>query len=140
ITLASPDALCHHTNGIDNLIQDFSYAGRTLGKSPVFAATAAVTLALGIGASTSIFGVTDAVLLRPLPYQNPDRLVLLWETRPGNSRSFLYSNADFFDLRAGTGEIFAGLGGVASFRAFVPRDDGSTEQLGKALVQTNFCR
>src|SRR5207237_1150200 len=81
-----------------------------------------------------------AVLLRPLPYRNPDRLVLFWETRPGNSRSFLYSNADFFDLRAGTGEIFAGFGGVASFRAFVPREDGITEQIGKALVTTNFFR
>src|SRR5437762_2549184 len=91
--------------GFDHVIGDFAYAGRTLRKSPIFAATAAITLALGIGASTAIFGVTDAVLLRPLSYQNPDRLVLFWENRPGNTRSFLYSNADFLDLRAGTGEI-----------------------------------
>lgn len=129
-----------HTNGIDNLIKDFSYAGRTLRKSPMFAATAAVTLALGIGASTAIFGVTNAVLLRPLPYRNADRLVLICENRPGRSRSFLYSNADFFDLRGGTAEIFEDMGGVASFRAFVPREDGSTEQIGKALVTTNFFR
>src|SRR6185503_12053280 len=82
-----------HTNGIDNLIKDFSYAGRTLRKSPIFAAAAAVTLALGIGAGTAIFGVANAVLVRPLPYRNPDRLVLVfWENRPGNSRNFLYSN------------------------------------------------
>ena len=129
------------TNGVENLIRDFAYAGRGLRKSPIFATTAALTLALGIGASTAIFSVTDAVLLRPLPYQNPDRLVLVfWENRPRNIRSFTYSNADFFDLRAGTGAIFDSLGGVASFRAFVPREDGSSEQISKALVTTNFFR
>src|ERR1039458_2629540 len=130
-----------HTSKIENLIKDFTYSVRTLRRSPIFATTAAVTLALGIGASTAIFSVTNAVLLRPLPYRNPDRLVLVfWENRPANHRSFLHSNADFFDLRAGTGALFDRLGGVASFRAFVPREDGSSEQISKALVTTNFFR
>ena len=130
-----------HTNRIENLIRDFAYAIRTLRKSPIFAATVAVTLALGIGASTAIFSVTNAVLLRPLPYRDADRLVLVfWENRQANNRSFLYSNADFFDLRAGTGAIFDDIGGVAGFRAFVPREDGTSEQIGKALVTTNFFR
>ena len=130
-----------HTNRIENLIRDFAYAIRTLRKSPIFAATVAVTLALGIGASTAIFSVTNAVLLRPLPYRDADRLVLVfWENRQANNRSFLYSNADFFDLRAGTGAIFDDIGGVAGFRAFVPREDGTSEQIDKALVTTNFFR
>src|ERR1019366_6971957 len=112
------------TSRIGNLIRDFAFAGRTLRKSPTFAAAAAVTLALGIGASVAIFSVTNAVLLRPLPYPNPDRLVLVFQEKPRSQNNiFLYSNADFFDLRGGTPSVFEDLGGVASFRAFAPRED-----------------
>lgn len=130
-----------HTNRIDSLIKDLAYAGRTLRNSPIFAVTAAATLALGIGASAVLFSVTNAVLLRPLPYKNPDRLVLMfWNFRAANVENFLYSNADFFDLRAGTKSIFEDIGGVAGFRAFVTREDGGAEQISKALVTTNFFR
>jgi putative ABC transport system permease protein len=125
----------------DALRADFRYAARTLGKSPGFALTAVLTLALGIGASTAIFSVTNAVLLRPLPYRNADKLVLiLWEYQRGNSRNFTYSNADFFDLREGTRELFEDMGGATTFRAFVPREDGVTEQVGKGLATSNFFR
>ena len=67
-----------HTNRIDLLIGDFTQAGRMLWKSPIFAATAAVTLALGIGAGTAIFSLTSAVLLRPLPYRNPAMTLLFF--------------------------------------------------------------
>jgi putative ABC transport system permease protein len=132
-----------HLNLIDNLWKDFTYAFRTLRKSPLFALTAAVTIALGIGASTAIFSVTNAVLLKPLPYRNPGRLTIVFQSNPAGSlgnRNFLYSNADFFDLRDGTKSLFEDIGGVASFRAFVPREDGSMEQIGKALVTANFFR
>jgi len=120
---------------------DLRYAARTLMKNRGFALTAALTLALGIGASTAIFSVTDAVLLRPLPYRDADRLTLvLWQWRQGNTSNFAYSNADFFDLREGTHELFDDMGGVSSLRAFVPREDGATEQVGKALVTSNFFR
>ena len=58
------------------MLNDFSYAFRTLRKSPIFTITVVVTIALAIGASTAIFSVTNGVLLRQLPYKDPERLVL----------------------------------------------------------------
>ena len=58
--------------------KDLIHAARGLWQSPVYALTAILTIALGIGASTAIFSVVNAVLLRPLPYHDPDRLTLVW--------------------------------------------------------------
>lgn len=114
---------------VDNVIKDLRYAGRALRRSPAFLLAAVVTMALGIGASTAMFSVTDGVLLRPLPYKNPDRLVL--------AEPFL-SNAYFFDLREGTKSVFEDLSAVMVFRAVAPHEDGSAERISKALVTTNF--
>lgn len=65
---------------MDDLVRDLSHALRQLRRQPGFAAVAVVTLALGIGAATSIFSVMSAVLLEPLPYEAPDRVVAVWNT------------------------------------------------------------
>src|SRR6202050_1686751 len=67
----------------DILRQDLRYTARTLGRARGFTAVAILVLALGIGANTAVFSVTDYVLIRPLPFPSPDRLVTLWETLPG---------------------------------------------------------
>jgi putative ABC transport system permease protein len=123
------------------LLRDFTYAARTLAKSPVFAATAIVTIALGIGASTAIFSVTNAVLLRPLPYKDPDRLYFaISDMRKRNVKDFPLSNANFLDLRNGTAGVFEELGAVSTGRATVPREDQSPEQIRWAAVTPNFFR
>jgi putative ABC transport system permease protein len=68
---------------MDSLLQDLRYAVRTLVERPGFTLVAALTIALGVGGTTAMFGIVDAVLLRSLPYADPDRLAMVWTRTPG---------------------------------------------------------
>ncbi|PYQ08863.1 MAG: permease [Acidobacteria bacterium] len=83
---------------MDTLLQDLRYSVRTLIERPGFAVVAALTIALGVGGTTAMFGVVDAVLLRPLPYADPDRLVMLWTRTPGGPQAAA-SWPEFVDWR-----------------------------------------
>jgi predicted permease len=85
---------------MQTLLQDIRYGLRMLRKQPAFTAVAVITLALGIGANTAIFSVVHAVLLQPLPFGQPERLVQIWESRVErgwNRASF--TEANFWDIR-----------------------------------------
>ena len=120
-------------------LRDLAFAGRTLRKSPIFTITAALTIALGVGASTAIFSVTNAVLLRPLPYKDPDQIVIIpTDMRNRGVKDFPFSNANFIDLREATKSEFQGLAGVFTFPFTLTGEDGTPEHVHMGVVTTNY--
>jgi predicted permease len=119
--------------------RDLSFAARTLWRTPVFTLTAALTIALGIGAATAIFSVINAVLLRPLPYKDPGRLVVMYGDLHARANFGMpFSNENFADIRNGTRRSFEDFAAVFTERQVVLREDGTPEHVRFALVTTNF--
>ena len=110
-----------------------------LRKSPGFTAVALLTLAVGIGVSTSVFSVVNAVLIRALRYPHPDRLVYVWSPNPRFQLPIEYltpMNADFFDLQK-ENRSFASLA-LFSVAKFNVSSDGRSDALGGARVTGDF--
>jgi putative ABC transport system permease protein len=93
--------------------QDMRFGLRLLARHKAFSAAAVLTLALGIGATTAMFSLVDGVLLRPLPYQTPDRLIRIWSANPRGIPRNQISPADFFDWR----EQLRALASLAGFNS-----------------------
>jgi putative ABC transport system permease protein len=115
---------------------DLRYALRSVFKQPVFSAVVVLTLALGIGANTAIFTVVNAVVLRPLPFQNADRLAMIWTTKDTNQEQPL-SFADFNDLKNQT-KSFSAVGAASPLWNFTLTGGPEPEPLQGMYVSANM--
>jgi predicted permease len=124
---------------MSTLSRDLALGARTLRKNPAFAITAIVTLALGIGASTAIFSVVNAVLLRPLPYGDADRLTIITQDlRARNVVDFPVGPGDVPDIRNGT-TAFDGIAALQTARNFPYTDkDGKAQLITAAFATPNI--
>jgi putative ABC transport system permease protein len=118
------------------MIKDIRYAMRTLLKRPGLTVVALITLALGIGVNTAIFSAVDSVLLRPLPFKDPERLTAVWEHTPhlGIARNE-FAPANYFDLR-NQNQVFEGVGAFGDLSVNMT-GAGEPEQLEGQLVTAN---
>ncbi len=97
----------YRSRPVENFLQDIRYAGRSLRSAPAFSITAVLALALGIGSAAAVFSLLEGVVLRPLPYADPGRLVMMWETNKDKGLDHEpLSPVNFVDYRAMT-DVFA---------------------------------
>jgi predicted permease len=124
---------------LETIVRDVTLAVRTLARRPGFTAVVVLTLALGIGATTAIFSVVDGVLLRPLPYPEPDRLVRVQHhDREDDDVAFgPFSREDFADLQRGT-TVFESLAAFSGPGPRVFTGRGDAEEIPVASVTTEF--
>src|SRR5262245_37128704 len=113
---------------MDTLWRDVRFALRTMAKKPGFTAVAVVIMALGIGANTAIFSLVRAVLLRPLPFANPERLAMVWEDAsfvgfPKNTPA----PANYADWKS-RNDVFADMAAI-NYRDFNLTGDGAPEKV-----------
>jgi predicted permease len=119
-----------------NIWQDFRFAGRVLSKNPGFTAVAVLTLALGIGINTAIFSVVNAILLRPLPYKDPDQLVLLNHNYPKIDLKASVSAPGYKHYRE-TAKSFEGLAAMSFWSANIT-GEGEPERLQGMMTSANL--
>ena len=123
---------------MESLLKDLKFALRGMIRSPAFTIIAVVTIGLGIGANTAIFSVVQAVLLRPLPYADPDRLALVWgELESRDLKNFPLSPITLRDLREQTSQ-FEGFAGVVTFQQPLTEGEGDPEQVWVGGVTANI--
>jgi putative ABC transport system permease protein len=123
---------------MQSLIQDLRFGLRMLARNPMFTLIAVLTLALGIGANTAIFSVVDAVLLRPLPYPEANRLVFLWSTMNGQGVAQSGSALpDYLGWRD-QNQVFEGLAGFYYGDFNLSSDSAAPERIQGAYVTANF--
>jgi len=122
---------------MDTVLQDIRFAVRAFLKNPGFTLTAILSIAIGVGANTSIFSVASALLLHPLPYADADRLAILWNRSPGlGITEDWFSTAQYFDVKAGHSgfEQVA----IAIGSNFNLTGDGEPERIGTVRVSSNL--
>jgi len=110
---------------MDTLLKDIRYGIRSLARHPGFTAVALITLALGIGANTAIFSVVNAVLLKPLPFNDPERLVWVWDTAP-QFANIPTSLPDFLGWKE-QNRSFEHLAAYQGGTSFLDAGDGTTD-------------
>ena len=120
---------------VEALLQDIRYGLRQLLRSPAFAAAAIATLAVGIGANTAIFSFVDAVLLKPLPYPHPERIVSVFERSPGGFRNSI-STLNFLDWKRGK-HCFQLLSAVTGGRVILT-GSGRPQELYVQIVSPSY--
>ena len=122
---------------LEIFIQDVRFGLRMLRKSPGFTAVAVLTLALGIGANTSIFSVVSAVLLRPLPYANPGRLIFVSEAKPEAGISGLGMSYPTFTELRDDNRVFSAIAGLGG-HALVLTGHGEPSEVSTVVVTSGF--
>jgi len=123
---------------MNTLFQDVRYGLRMLAKNPGFSVVAVATLALGIGANTAIFSIIEAVLLRPLPYQDPSRLVLLADPQDHDGGGFLYKDLEECKLQDRSFKDMALYYRDSGFSRITLSGPGEPEQVQGAFVSAAF--
>ena len=121
---------------MESVLKDIGYGLRSLLKHKTFTAIAIVTLALGIGANAAIFTVVNAVVLRPLPYHDSEKLAMLWTTKDANQEQ-AFSFGDYNDLKS-QAQSFNALGAASPLWNFVLSGDGEPEPIQGMYVSANL--